>query len=71
MTRFISGVLDDNAILQFTNWSPAVTNITEEKFLTEEGKLELFEMAERMQKRYSRLLPREFTNTTYLVIIIL
>ena len=60
------GTLCSDIVRQLSKWTPEVEN-TDEKKLTHEGEDELLELAERFQRRFPKLLPEIYSNSSYKV----
>ena len=58
--------MDSNVIKSFMEWT-SIFKGNEEKFLVDEGKLEMFEIAGRMKQRFPSIFQKEYSPQSYRV----
>ncbi|XP_077302918.1 multiple inositol polyphosphate phosphatase 2 isoform X2 [Arctopsyche grandis] len=50
----------------FKKWSPLNISMSEEKYLSNEGRIEMERLASRMQLRFGKIMPKHYSNRTYI-----
>lgn len=68
LVKMYLGYLTSDQIAALKDWLPVNVEVSEEKKLVPEGRNEMFLLAQRMQKRFSNLLPDKFDSNIIKVI---
>lgn len=64
---YLSGPLNEKQLSEFRTWFPINISVSQEKYLSFEGGVEMKKLSLRMQKRFKSVIPQIYDNKTFTV----